>query len=414
METLKNTIVVDHDSSACEVRLAGGRWIQAVSHLDPKAGGVSAVVPQLGANLQREGLTVEIASFANIDETYALKPYPELASRHWPKSPAAWLAKSSLRSGLRRDVAQADGVHIHGLWETQSSVASRVARSLRKPYIISAHGMLEKWALGNKRLKKQIYSALVERSNIEHAACLHALTRAEAEDYRRFGSHRPIAIIPNGIELPASVDGSLFVERFPELQDKRIILFLGRLHFKKGLDILIKAWGEIGARFPDAILVLAGPDCEGTRASIEPMVAQYGSANRVVFTGMLAPQMKWSALANAHCFMLPSYSEGLSVAVLEAMGMGIPVIISDRCNLPEMKRSSAGWEIAATVTELRNALEQMLTNTAATNAELGSHGRRLVHDRFTWPVVGHQMAELYRWVQGGPRPESFELLEETA
>ncbi len=396
----------------------GGLWMQAISHLDPVYGGVSAVVPQLAASLAREGFRSEIASFSPSDETYALEQYagaePELAAAHWTASRSAWLRQGKLRAYFRRRMEVVDGVHIHGLWETHTSVAAHGARALNKPYILSAHGMLESWALANKRLKKKIYSAIVERRNIEHAACLHALTQAEAEDYRRFGSRRPIAVIPNGISLPASVNGALFLEHFPELKGKRIILYLGRLHFKKGVDILIEAWAELAGRFPEAVLVMAGPDCEGTRVSLELSIVQRGLSGRVVFTGMLAPAMKWSALANAHCFTLPSYSEGLSVAVLEALGMGVPVIISDRCNLPEVQQYNAGWQIRATADELTEALQEMLRNEPAANAERGSRGRRLVHDRFSWPVVGRQMAELYSWVQGGARPQSFPLLEEIA
>ncbi len=413
--TLNSTSIFANDETARLAAVASARWMQVVSHLDPRYGGVSTVVPQLGTSLARdESLTVDIASFSATDESYSLAAFPEISGTHWPASRAAWILKAQLRSRFREQLTQANGLHVHGLWETHTSVTTHIARSLRTPYVLSAHGMLEPWALANKGLKKRLYSAFIERKNIESAACLHALTLAEAEDYRRFGSRRPIAVIPNGVALPATVDRSHFLDKFPQLRGKRAVLFLGRMHVKKGIDLLVKAWADVAKQFPDAVLVLAGPDCENTRAALESMVEQRGMSDRVVFTGMLAREMKWSALASAHSFVLPSYSEGLSVAVLEAMGMGLPVIVSDRCHLPEVKQYGAGWQIAANVPDLTSALEHMLSNGAAANAEIGNRGRRLVHDRFVWPVVAAQMAELYRWVLGGPRPRSFELLEVAA
>ena len=120
-----------------------------------------------------------------------------------------------------------------------------LAREAGKPYIIAAHGMLEGWALQQKKLKKTLYSLLVERPNLRGAACLQALTRAEADDYRRFGLKNPVAVIPNGVDVPPQVSSDLFLWTFPQLKGKRLVTFLSRLHRKKGLDILCQAWSRI-------------------------------------------------------------------------------------------------------------------------------------------------------------------------
>lgn len=389
-----------------------GRWIEAVPHLDPSLGGISAMVPQLGSRLAlAENLAIDVAAFCEESQGASLHKTPELALSHWPAGRSAWFRSPALRSRFQSLVKQADGVHIHGLWEGGTSVAAYTARSLDKPYILSAHGMLDPWAISKKALKKRLYAALVERANLDGAACLHALTMSEAEDYWRFGSRRPIAVIPNGVDLPQTVDTALFLEHYPELQGKRIILFLGRIHFKKGLDLLVQAWSRLAASFPDAVLVLAGPDSQNSRASLETLIADRGLGARVVFTGMLGPRMKWSALASAQCFVLPSYSEGFSVAILEAMGMGLPVVITEQCHLPEVRHAEAGWVIQADALQLSAALEDMLQNSASANAEIGNRGRRLVHQQFSWAVVARQMADLYRWVQGGPRPDTFCCVE---
>ena len=388
------------------------RWVEAVSHLDAKYGGVSAVVPQLAARLGRaESIAINIAAFCEHGEFHTVEEFPELSLTDWPTSRAAWVRTRKLRERFRDLIETADGIHIHGLWTSSTTVAALAARSLKLPYIISAHGMLEPWALANRALKKRLYTALIERANIHGATCLHALTADELLDYRRFGCKQPIAVIPNGVNIPRSVDANLFIEAFPELRGKQIVLFLGRIHFKKGLDILIQAWSALARDFPESRLVIAGPGSETYIAELRALVASYEISDTVMFTGMLKGEMKWSALGSATGFVLPSYSEGFSVAALEAMGMGLPVIVSDNCHLPEVAASGLGWQIRAEAHDLELALCELLTNAPSDNAKLGNRGRQIVQERYSWQTVAHQMAELYRWVQTGAPPTSFDLQE---
>ena len=395
-----------------ETSRAAGKWIQALSHLDPRFGGMSVAVPQLSRQLcAQERFEIEIASFSEEDETQCVAREDGLRVEHYPSARASWWLNQKLRHDFGAEVRAADGLHIHGLWEVQSQISASFAKAAGKPYVLSAHGMLEPWALAQRALKKRVYAALIERSNIEGAACLHALTVAEAEDYRRLGSRRPIAVIPNGVQLPRVVDTSIFLEQYPSLRDKRIVLFLGRLHMKKGLDILLDAWRAISLEVKDAVLVLAGPAEDSVKKDLVERCRARGTTDTVVFTGMLDDKMKWSALSAAYCFVLPSYSEGLSVAVLEAMGMGLPVIISDRCHLPEVERSGSGWVIPARLADLSGALTKALEISPASVSEIGTRGRHLARTRFSWPIVAGQMAELYGWIQHGTAPRSFELLE---
>ena len=391
--------------------LKSAHWLTVVSHLDPRYGGLSSVVPQLSSRLASTfNFKIDLVAFCTEGELYLPSSYPDLALTEWPASRTQWIRNRSLRDKFRQLVESADGLHIHGLWEQSTAIAAPTARALRKPYILSAHGMLETWALTNKRLKKQVYAALFERANVQGATCLHALTHAEAQDYRRFGSTGPIAIIPNGVTIPSSVDPTLFLSQFPALNGKRILLFLGRIHFKKGLDLLIQSWSQLCKNYPEAHLVLAGPDFEGTRANVEKLIAERGLANSVLFTGMLRHDLKWSALAAAEGFVLPSYSEGLSVSVLEAMGLGLPVIVTEQCNLPEVKELEAGWQIQSEVGQLTSAIRELLSNSASANSEIGSRGRNLVLTRYNWSAISERMAELYRWVGGGPHPNGVEIV----
>ena len=251
---------------------------------------------------------------------------------------------------------------------------------------------------------------LVERGNVAGAACLHALTKAEADQYRAFGAQCPIAIIPNGVDIPEDLDASLFVQSFPALKGKRVILFLARLHPKKGLDLLFEAWALLAPLFPDAHLVIAGPDSEGMQDRLASLVARDGLEDSVLFTGMLDGPMKWSALAAAEAFVLPSQSEGLSVSVLEAMGVGLPVVVTTACNLPEVEQHRTGWQIEPTLDQLTFALQDLLHNSPIENCTIGARGAALVRARYTWATVARQMADVYRWVAGGPRPSDVTLI----
>ena len=404
------------------------RWLSVVSHLDPKYGGLSAVVPMLAEQINRPSwpigpaepgssgdgrLEVSLEAFCLPGEASSPSGCPALQVQYWPTSRKAWLLDGGLRQRWQQTVAAADGVHIHGLWEQSSLVAARAARSLAKPYLVSAHGMLEPWALARSRAKKQVYAALFERATLAGAACLHALTRAEAQNYRDFGCTQPIAIVPNGVEVSDAGSGLLSPEPFlnahPALSGKRLLLFLGRLHQKKGVELLVRAWAQVAASAPETCLVLAGPDEDGTRAVIERLVEELGLRSQVRLPGMLDAAKKWSALAASECFVLPSYSEGLSIATLEAMGAGLPVILTENCNLPEAAEAGAGWQVRAAEHELVGALAAWLGQSPAASRAMGERGRALVRSRYSWSRVASQMAALYGWVAGGPAPADVEL-----
>ncbi|RZU38962.1 glycosyltransferase [Edaphobacter modestus] len=386
-------------------------WISVLSHLDTRYGGLSTVVPQLSSLLANTGsFSIGLAAFCNPGEEYTPPGISHLNVSYWPTSRSAWLRDSTIRSRFRNEIKSAEGLHIHGLWEQSTAMACDTARALQIPYVLSAHGMLEPWALSNRKWKKIIYSALFEKANVEGAACLHALTRAEAEDYRRFGSTRPVAVIPNGVFIPEKNSSDLFISKYPALKNKKILLFLGRIHYKKGLDILIESWAELSAKWPEAHLVIAGPDFEETKSKLEARINQLNLVRDVTFTGMLRGDLKWSAMAAADCFVLPSYSEGLSVSILEAMGMGLPVIISNRCNLPEVSQADAGWVIEPRQSALTSALAEWLSNSTERNKEIGNEGSQLVARRYNWSIITQQFTELYQWVQGGPQPRTVDLV----
>jgi glycosyltransferase involved in cell wall biosynthesis len=320
------------------------------------------------------------------------------------------MTDGALRKRLKKAIMAADGVHIHGIWETHSMIAPGIARSSKRPYIISAHGMLDPWALRSKRVKKALYAALIEIRAMQRAACLRALTVDEVNDYRRLGLTNPIAIVPSGTQVQSDAKADLFYERYPSLAGKRIVLFMGRLNHKKGLQLLLQAWKRATVRTDDAHLVIAGPDSDQLLGSLEQLTDHLDIRSSVTFAGMLTSERKWSTLAAAQLFVLPSYSEGFSIAVLEALGMGVPALVSKPCHIPEVATYECGWVIDPELEQLQSALEEFLALPQQEAANLGARGRDLVFDRFRWSVVGRQMAQVYEWLQGGSKPTEVEIV----
>lgn len=394
-----------------EVMATQARFANVGAHLDPQYGGISTTLPRFCkavAAVSRQ--QISLIGFCHPEEQPATMPGANIAVSRLPLARMRWSWDSQLRSQLRDLITATDGVHIHGLWQEHCTRSAAVAQAMNRPYIISAHGMLERWALQNKRWKKELYSSLIQRPILRRARALHALTQTEAEDYRRYGVDTPVFVIPNAVETPRQADPSLIRQLYPELKDKSLVLFLGRIHYKKGLELLCRAWAGICRRFDDVHLVLAGPDFEGTLPRIANLAGELGISSRMTFTGMLRGEQKWSAIAAAGLFVLPSYSEGFSIAVLEALGMAKPVIVTRQCNFPEIASRGCGWVIDPDASQLESSLAEALLTPRRTLGLMGNHGRQLVQERYSWDAVGRQMADAYDWVLGAPRPSSFEIL----
>ena len=385
-------------------------WLQVLSHLSPRYGGIATSVPPLARATEAQGLLdCPIVGFCAPDELDHLDVRERPAIKVFAPDRRRWITDIGLRKELRKRIQASAGVHIHGIWEIHCVTSAGLARRCTRPYLISAHGMLEPWALRQKRLKKALYAALIESRVLQRATCLRALTRDESKDYRRVGLTNPIAIVPNGIDVPEGSDPQPFLDKFQQLAEKRIVAFLGRLHYKKGLHLLLPAWAK-AHRPADAHLVIAGPDSDGTLETLTRQRDELNLQDSVTFTGMVEGQLKWSLLASASLFVLPSYSEGFSVAVLEALGMGIPVVVTVGCHVPEIAARGCGWVIPSSSESLRRALEQFFELSPAEAAQAGHHGKDLVEAQFRWPVIGRQMAEVYNWLEGGSRPQGVEIV----
>jgi len=299
----------------------------------------------------------------------------------------------------------ADVTHVAGLWMYPSVASLRVAQRTGKPYVVSPHGMLDPWALKNSAWKKQWASRLFERRHLEGAACLQALCASEANSIRAAGYANPIFILPNGIDLPASsVRGDtapVWAGRFPA--DRKVMLFLGRIHPKKGLRPLVDAWDAM--RSTGWQLVIAGWDQGGHEAELQLLVQKLNLSDQITFCGPLHGPAKDAAYASAQAFILPSFSEGLPTTVLEAWAHRLPVLMTAACNLPEGFINRAALEIFCEPAHLAQSMLLFDRMSLSEQAAMGQRGRILVEQQFNWARIAREMVTVYHWVAGqGPRP----------
>jgi glycosyltransferase involved in cell wall biosynthesis len=257
--------------------------------------------------------------------------------------------------------------------------------------------MLDVWSLKRSRWKKRIAMALVHGRMLRGAGAIHALNAHERNTIAALRLGPPIEVIPNGvfleeIEIPSDI--AAFRASVPGLGDRPYALFLSRLHFKKGLDILAEAWKLVGPEFPDHRLVVAGPREDDSIDDFRRRIAAAGVQGSVVEAGAVYAGMKVAAFRGCACFVLPSRQEGFSVAITEALALGAPVVVSRDCHFPEVSEVGAGIETSLDPTEFAAAMRRMLGD-AGLRASAGGAGARLVRERFVWPQIAAQTIRLY-------------------
>jgi poly(glycerol-phosphate) alpha-glucosyltransferase len=368
--------------------------------------GVWGTVSALAGALCRAGVDCRVLGLedpAAPDEVPGL-PFPATACR--TLGPRAFGYAPDLLPALR--AAEPDLVHLHGLWTWPSRAALLWSEARRRPRLVSPHGMLEPWALRRSAWKKRLVRLLFEDRNLVGAACLHAANAAELASIRAFGLKNPVAVVPNAVALPPAGAGTAppapaWRRELPE--GARVLLFLGRLHPKKGVVELIEAWGRLGAaQCQPWHLVLAGWDEAGLLPALLARALALGVADRVHAVGPQLGAAKAATLAHAHGFVLPSHSEGMPVAVLEAWAHGLPVVMTPACNLPEGFAAGAALMSEPAPAALAAALAAFLALPEDERRAMGAAGRRLVTERFGWERVVADLLAVYGWLLGGGPP----------
>jgi glycosyltransferase involved in cell wall biosynthesis len=374
-----------------------GRWLHVCNGLDPVRDG--GMVPSI------LGMT---RALCRLDETKGVTILTPTPSRLDSPRIEAGLTIKGPETSLEATVRTAEIVHLHGLWQLQTRLGARTARAAGVPYLVAAHGMADPWALRYKRWKKRLYLALIESRNLRRAACLHALSRPEINHFRNLAPWAPVCFVPNGVDLTpfdALPARSALEAEYPQIRGKFVLLFFGRAHEKKGLDLLAEALGRVGPDHPELHLLLAGND-DGAWVPFRDRMAALGLTERMTYLGHVSGERARRVWGAADAFVLPSYSEGFSIAVLEALACRLPCLITTACHFPELSAAGGGIEVAPDVDAVTQGLRELLERTPAERAAIGQIGRRLVEQHYTWDRQAQRLASVYEWIKGGgPAPE---------
>ena len=317
-----------------------------------------------------------------------------------PGFPRRWFRGVGLVDALCEKAGSLDVLHVHMLWDHTVFAAWKAARLHRKPLVITPHGSVsEDWRF--ESFHKRLYRYFVLNRILNDASAVHALNQSEEIALRRFGYKGRIEIIPNG--LPESLFETRIsrpnaIQAWPQFAQKRVMLYMGRLWEGKGLDILIPAWAEVSkkAKVNGWQLVLAGPDYRGYEKKLKSLIASRGLENNVTFTGFLEDNTKKSLLAVAESFILPSHSEGFSMAILEAMAAGLPCIYTNKCNFPELEAAGGGFLTKDEVGPLADTISLIIKNSLGTNKSIGAKGRVLGKKQYTHKMIGQKLLTLYQ------------------
>lgn len=371
-----------------------------------RAGGLFTSARRLTQSVAGHGVSARVHALRDADSAEDAVAWGSLPLDHFDVRGPAQLGYSP---GLARSLAVADHdiLHQHGIWQGFSASVRGWGRRTGGPVVISPRGMLDPWALSNSAWKKRIAGFLYENGNLRHAACLHALNESERLSMRRLGLRNPIMVLPNGIDPPpARTDAPApWSGKVPD--GARTLLFVGRIHPKKGIDLLLHAMAAGVPGGDDWHLVVVGWHQGGHAAELKAQARTLPIASRVHFLGPLYGDAKWSALRHADAFVLPSHSEGLPMSVLEAWAAGLPVLMTRACNLPEGPAAGAAIEVETEVGALHEGLAQLIALPDEERRAMGEAGRQLVARRFTWEGIGAQMRDTYHWLLAGGAAPSW-------
>ena len=378
-----------------------------VSSVSRKAGGLFQSVRGLAKAVASTNANIRVFGIRDEQSAVDLQEWRPLSVQTFRPRLRAWDYSNELVPAMLN--ADVDVLSVHGLWKYCSVGAQRWHRQTGHPYVVHPHGMLEPWALRNARWKKRIAAALYENQHLHGAACLRALSEAEAQSIRSYGLRNPICVIPNGVDLPELIASSTARS---QSDGRKTLLYLGRLHPKKNISNLIRAWNETFNSHRGSadgwVLAIAGWDQGGYESELKRIAV----GNSVVFLGPKFGADKSECYRDCDAFVLPSLSEGLPMAVLEAWAHAKPVLMTPECNLPEGFEADAALRIGTTPEEIAAGLRNIIQMSDADRIAIGARGRALLAKNFSWPRIGEQMRAVYEWVLGGRQtPETVRLYE---
>ncbi|MBI2360126.1 MAG: glycosyltransferase [Deltaproteobacteria bacterium] len=410
--------------------------LHVIPALAPRYGGPSQAVKGMCQALARQGqeVTIYTTNIGNLDVPLDRPVSVDgIEVRYFRvQQPRFYSFSIPLANALKNEVKRFDLVHIHSVFTWPTTAAAFYCRKYKLPYIVRPCGILDPVPLKRayqtgwlpvtfelkrrylnrqflqrkylkrvlqKRsyIKKIIYLLLVEKRNLEGAAAVHFTSREEAVAVQPCGISVPRFIAPLGIDLRELQHHRSrgFRDQHPELNGKKIVLFLSRVDAEKGLDLRIPALGKLAAKREDFTFVLSGSGRAEYEEQIKGLLHKHGLANRTILTSFVEGRLKWSIFEEAEVFVLPSHHENFGIAVVEAMSVGRPVVITNRIAIhEEVSKARAGLVVSGDSEELGRAIAELL-NSSSLRESMGKEGRRLVETKFSWDKVARELCGVY-------------------
>jgi glycosyltransferase involved in cell wall biosynthesis len=364
--------------------------IHTLSAVGLRASGPSYSVPRLCEALIMAGVETTLAVLdwsPGITVPSYVRRFPlGIGPRRLGRSPAMarWLVERA-RSG------EVHVIHSHGLWMMPNVYPGWARKAGDARLVVSPRGTLSAWTLNHHGARKRIFWVLLQRQALARADCFHVTAESEFEEVRRLGFRQPVAVLPNGIDVPA-------YEK-PALGPRRRLLYLGRIHKKKGIDLLLEAWRAVAPRFPEWELIVAGPDDGGYLDEMRRLAADL-QLQRVSFPGPAYGEDKLRMYRAADLYVLPTYSDNFALTVAEALAAGTPAIVSKGAPWSGLEKEGAGWWVEIGVDPLVAALETALAQPPQVLRTMGARGREWMIREYSWEAIGREMASVYRWLYG--------------
>jgi glycosyltransferase involved in cell wall biosynthesis len=372
--------------------------------LDPVNGGLFYSVPRLCEALAAVGTEMTLLSVAekqSDQRAFYHKGYHDCRFA-WDYARIPILRRlrisRALSSALLDAALTADVIHSHGLWLMPNISAGRAAAGGPTPLVVSPRGMLAPAALAFSRWRKQAFWALLQGSVVRDAACIHVTSEQEYREIRDFGLANPVAIIPNGIDLPQAA-----AMQSAKAAVERVVLSLGRIHPKKGLARLVRAWSKVESKYPDWRLRIAGPPELGHDNELRALAASLG-LTRISIEGPMYGEAKSVAYRYADVFVLSTLNENFGLTVAEALAAGTPVISTKGAPWSGLEREGCGWWIEHGIEPLAAALAHAMALPSEALKVMGDKGREWMARDFSWDCVSRDMLCVYRWLARGAEP----------
>jgi glycosyltransferase involved in cell wall biosynthesis len=378
------------------------RVLQIVAYFAPAFayGGPPRTVLGLCRALQECGVDVDVfTTTANGSSDFPASPEQgeiyegvrvHYFARHFPKR---FFRAADLARILSASVCDFDLVHVHGLWNFTVWSAVRIVRQSPVPYVVSPRGMLDSGSMTHQTWRKLLAYRLLERRSLESATRLHATSASESRSLEALGFADKTFELPNGFDAPLDMPArGAFRARLNVPGSAPLVTYLGRIHPIKRLDLLAAAFQRLHARYPEARLVIAGPDDERSRKKLQPLFEAFAGA--VIWMGELGSEDKWGLLRDSTALVMCSDSESFGVAVVEAMAAGIPVVVTRTCPWQEVERVRCGFWVEQDPAAIAAALDWIVRNRSEA-AEMGLRGTALARRQYGWSAIGAAMLERY-------------------